>query len=195
MAGKTPPALSIAAALLFQGGIGVVGLIGVWLLAIPLKTAGLPVLQAIGWGMLGAGATYLTLLGFSSIPGLVPDDLKRQMQGLYRFARRYPGWVLVLLSVLAGVGEELLFRGAIQGGLERYTGPWLAIVIASMLFGLAHCISITYFLIATGLGVLLGVVYVISDSLALVMVWHAVYDMLALYCLLRYPHWFGLEPR
>jgi len=28
----------------------------------------------------------------------------------------------------------------------------------------------------------------------MVMVWHAVYDMLALYCLLNYPQWFGVKP-
>ena len=44
-----------------------------------------------------------------------------------------------------------------------------------------------------GLGLVLGAVYQLSGSLELVMVWHAVYDMLALYCLLTYPHWFGVN--
>lgn len=62
-----------------------------------------------------------------------------------------------------------------------------------MLFGLVHYVSFTYFLVATGLGLVLGTAYQLSGSLELVMVWHAVYDMLAIYCLLRYPHWFGVR--
>jgi hypothetical protein len=27
----------------------------------------------------------------------------------------------------------------------------------------------------------------------MVMLWHALYDVVALYCLLRFPHWFGID--
>jgi len=101
--------------------------------------------------------------------------------------------VLVLLSLLAGVGEELLFRGAIQGWLMAHTDPVTAVLGASVLFGLVHYVSFTYLLVATGLGLILGAAYALSESLALVMIWHAVYDMIALYCLLRFPRWFGVK--
>ena len=88
--------------------------------------------------------------------------------------------MLVALAVFAGVGEELLFRGAIQGWLAQHTHDAVAIVAASVLFGMVHYLSFTYFLLATGLGVVLGVAYALTDSLLLVMVWHGVYDMIAL---------------
>ncbi|WP_372966697.1 lysostaphin resistance A-like protein [Marinobacter sp.] len=185
--------ISTAAALLFQGGIGVVGLIGIWLFKIPLALTGLGAVAVLFYGALGALSTYLAILQLTKLSWLFPDNLDQQMQALYEFAAGYPWPVLLVLSVLAGVGEELLFRGAIQGWLLQYTGPWTAVIAASVLFGLAHYISFTYFVMATGLGVVLGVAYKLSDSLGMVMVWHSVYDMLALYFLLKYPHWFGVR--
>lgn len=82
-----------------------------------------------------------------------------------------------------------------QGWLTQSMGAVAAIAVASVLFGLVHYVSFTYFLVATGLGLLLGIAYALSDSLALVMIWHAIYDVIALFCLLRFPHWFGVKPR
>ncbi|MDO3722875.1 CPBP family intramembrane metalloprotease [Marinobacter sp. chi1] len=195
MAGNTRRGISPGAALLFQGGIGVAGLLAILLLDIPIQNDGLSWQASTLLGCLGALGTYLVLILLTRIPGLFPDDLEQQMRNLRDFALGLGVPVLIGLSVLAGVGEELLFRGAIQGGLVGLIGFYPAIVLASLLFGLAHYISFTYFLVATGLGLLLGAVYVVSGSLSLVMVWHAVYDVIALFCLLRFPHWFGLEPK
>ncbi|MFO8142547.1 MAG: CPBP family intramembrane glutamic endopeptidase [Marinobacter sp.] len=185
--------MSTNAALLFQGSIGVLGLLAIWLFDIPLLAGGFGLTEALLFGLLGAVATYLLLLFLSRMSWLFPDDLTSQMQGLYNFAASFRWPVLLALSVLAGVGEELLFRGAIQGWLLQYTGPWTAVLAASVLFGLVHYVSFTYFLVATGLGLVLGGAYQLSGSLELVMVWHAAYDLLALYCLLKYPHWFGVH--
>ncbi|MBY6194484.1 CPBP family intramembrane metalloprotease [Marinobacter hydrocarbonoclasticus] len=186
--------ISTTAALLFQGGIGLVGWIAIWLFDIPLMLNGLNLLEILLYGILGAGTTYLVLLLLTQLSWLFPDDLGSQMQALYRFAASYRWPVLLTLSLLAGVGEELLFRGAVQGWLMQHTGPWTALLAASVLFGLVHYVSFTYFLVATCLGLILGGAYLVWSSLPMVMVWHAVYDMLALYCLLNYPQWFGVKP-
>lgn len=195
MAKMGKSSLSGLAALGFQAGIGLVGLMAVWLFDIPLFWGGLGLVEILLFGFLGALATYFSILLVSRIPGLFPDDLDQQMRGLYNFARSYSGPVLVGLSVLAGVGEELLFRGAVQGWLLQHTGPWTAVIAASVLFGLVHYISFTYFLMATGLGLIMGTAYQLSGSLGLAMAWHALYDMVAIFCLLRFPHWFGVKPR
>lgn len=181
------------AALMFQGGIGVVGLLLILVAGISVQGFGAGVWPSVFYGALGALCTYGGLLLASQIPGLFPADLGRQMRGLYEFASGYSWPVLILLSVFAGVGEELLFRGAVQGWLAEHTGPITAVIAASLLFGLVHYVSFTYFVIATGLGLVLGMAYAITDSLLLVMVWHGVYDMVALFCLLRFPRWFGVN--
>ncbi|MEE2763680.1 MAG: CPBP family intramembrane glutamic endopeptidase [Pseudomonadota bacterium] len=185
--------LSSNAALLFQGGIGVLGLLAILVFGIPVQLASTGVWPSLVYGLVGAAATYGLLLLLTRVPRLFPENLEQQMQGLYNFASSYSPAVLVLLSVLAGVGEELLFRGAVQGWLVAHTGPVTALLAASVLFGLVHYVSFTYFLVATGLGLILGAAYLFSESLLLVMVWHAVYDMIALFCLLRFPRWFGVR--
>ncbi|MFV8571607.1 CPBP family intramembrane glutamic endopeptidase [Marinobacter sp. SBS5] len=193
MTERQDSSISTVAALLFQGGIGVVGAIALWLFEIPVLSGVFGVTEALVYGTLGAAATYLVLLQLTKLTWLFPDNLSEQMQALYEFAASYRWPVLLLLSLLAGVGEELLFRGAIQGWLLQHTGPWTAVIAASLLFGLVHYVSFTYFVMATGLGLVLGTAYQLSGSLTMVMVWHAVYDLLALYFLLNFPSWFGVR--
>ncbi|MGO1501898.1 MAG: lysostaphin resistance A-like protein [Marinobacter sp.] len=189
--------VSPVAALAFQGGIGVAGLLVILVAGIPVQLLGAGLIPSVFYGILGALCTYGVLLLLTQIPGLLPDNLDRQMRGLYSFASGYSWRVLFLLSVFAGVGEELLFRGAVQGWLAAHTDTTTALLVASVLFGLVHYVSFTYFIIATGLGLVLGLAYAITDSLLLAMVWHGVYDMIALFCLLRFPEWFGIrvEPK
>ncbi len=195
MARSSGSRLSASSALLFQGGIGGVGLVLVLLFSIPLHLDGLSWFQVLIWGCLGAAGTYGLLLLLALIPGLFPDSLERQMAELYEFTSGFSWPVLLALSALAGAGEELLFRGAVQGWVSGAAGVTTGVVVSAVLFGLVHWVSFTYFLVAAGLGVLFGSVYALTDSLLLVMVWHAVYDVIAIFCLLRFPHWFGLPPR
>jgi membrane protease YdiL (CAAX protease family) len=92
---------------------------------------------------------------------------------------------LALLSVSAGVGEEMLFRGVIQGFLGRLLGRWPGLVLASLLFGLLHPVSLGYVAVAALLGAYLGAVWLVSGNLLTVMVAHAVYDLVALGVLVR----------
>jgi len=187
------PQISPRAALLFQGGIGVVGLAAIVLFTIPVRNDGVSPGVATLWGLAGSVATYVVIMLLTRIPGLPRDSWEAQLKKLHRFACDYSWPVLIALSVLAGVGEELLFRGALQGWLVWHLSDGVAIVAAAVLFGLVHYLSFTYFVIATGLGLLLGTVYWLTDSLLLVMVWHGVYDMIALYSLRRFPHLFGVQ--
>ncbi len=68
---------------------------------------------------------------------------------------------LVLVSVASGVGEEVLFRGALQ--------PVLGIVLASLLFGVLHVGPDRRYLIwtlwAVGAGFLFGYLYIWTGGL------------------------------
>jgi membrane protease YdiL (CAAX protease family) len=59
------------------------------------------------------------------------------------------GWHDALLfGLLAGIPEEILFRGAMQ--------PALGWPLTSVLFGAVHALSLAYFVYATGAGAFLG---------------------------------------
>jgi membrane protease YdiL (CAAX protease family) len=92
------------------------------------------------------------------------------------------------ISVLAGVGEEMLFRGVLQPVFGRGLGTWPALFVTSALFGLLHPISAAYTVIAGLFGVYLGCLWLATENLLVVMVAHAVYDFLVLaYLVARAP--------
>lgn len=48
-------------------------------------------------------------------------------------------WVFACANLLnTCLAEELLFRGVLQGWLQRRLGPWPALLIAAVVFGVAH---------------------------------------------------------
>jgi uncharacterized protein len=104
------------------------------------------------------------------------------------FAKSY--WSeLAIVSLSAGVGEEMLFRGVFQASFTTWWGLAWGLVLASMLFGLLHPISLPYIVIATILGFYLGVVWVRSGNLLTVIVTHTLYDFAALGFLIRVQNW------
>lgn len=177
----------------FQSLIALVAVISFYLTGVEVYTSELSVAYAILLGMLGGVLTYFGLF-FLTLGGLSgSSSLRDQMRFLHSFACSYSWPTLVTLSILAGFGEELLFRGVVQGWLTERFGAVIALATAATLFGLVHFLSFAYFVIATFLGVVLGLAYFWSESLLLTMVWHGVYDLVALYCLRRYPHQFGVD--
>jgi uncharacterized protein len=92
---------------------------------------------------------------------------------------------IALISLSAGVGEEMLFRGVLQTSIGSSLGIGWGLVLASVLFGLFHPISPTYMIIATILSIYLGSVMIAQENLLTVMVIHALYDFAALGYLLR----------
>lgn len=92
---------------------------------------------------------------------------------------------IVLLSLLAGIGEEALFRGVIQAGLaERLPAP-AAVGIAALLFGMAHWLTPAYAVLAGFIGAYLGILFQVTDNLLVPIVTHALYDVVALSVLVR----------
>ncbi len=92
---------------------------------------------------------------------------------------------IALVSIAAGVGEEMLFRGFLQASFCAWLGtPW-GLTISSILFGLLDPISIIYVVIAGLIGFYLGAIWILNGHLLTVMVTHAVYDFAALGYLIR----------
>ena len=96
---------------------------------------------------------------------------------------------LAIIAALAGIGEEMLFRGVIQSAVaEGIGGPhgvWLGLLIASMLFGLLHPITPTYAILAGLIGLYLGGLWLLCGNLLAPIITHAFYDFVALAYLVR----------
>ncbi len=91
-----------------------------------------------------------------------------------------------IISIVAGIGEEMLFRGVIQTLLVGWSGMAAGLGVASLLFGLAHIITPTYAVLATLIGGYLGWIFWRGDNLLTPIVVHSVYDFAALVYLTRF---------
>jgi uncharacterized protein len=96
------------------------------------------------------------------------------------------------ISLLAGLGEEMLFRGVLQSAFSRWMGPLLALALASALFGLLHAVTLTYAIMAALMGAYLGWLWNQTGNLLVPAITHALYDFVVLLYLLRGP---GSEER
>jgi membrane protease YdiL (CAAX protease family) len=113
-------------------------------------------------------------------------ELRRQVEQLVGELFGDMGWPgLAVVSMAAGAGEEILFRGAIQPIAQGWFGATAGLVFASLLFGAAHAITRTYFLFATAVGLYLGWLALTFSELATPIAVHAVYDFVALIMLNR----------
>jgi membrane protease YdiL (CAAX protease family) len=167
------------------------------LATVPLSAEAMPShAAALGWGIAGTAP----LVGMLLVVEVVPlESLKRlgqfvEERVLPLFART-PVWQLAVISVAAGIGEELLFRGVLQAGVAHGiggpAGAVTGLVIASVAFGVAHWITRTYAVLATIVGAYLGWLFLATDNILAPIMAHALYDFVALMYLLK---WKRLAP-
>lgn len=175
--------LSLIAGELILAGIG----IGIaWLFL------GDPLPFTLGWGPLAFVHGIAAALPPMALVWLVWWDGGRRLPGLWthfdrmveRLApvlgpmlRGLGGWGILLVALAAGIGEEILFRGALQ--------PLLGLVLAGIIFGVLHALTPGYFVFATVFGLYLGWLYEVSGDLTVPILAHAVYDVFAFYLLRR----------
>jgi membrane protease YdiL (CAAX protease family) len=184
-ASKWPPRI-VVMAVLFEGGLGLLGLLAGLFMSVPPwrllqgrpidvvygLAATVPMLAAL-WAMRTARSGPLGRLN------AIVDELVAPLFGKCTLLQ------LALISIVAGFGEEVLFRGAAQPLLIGWLSTIPGLIIASVVFGLMHAITKTYALLATLVGMYLGWLTLATNGLIAPIVAHALYDFLALVYLTR----------
>jgi|GEM_PF-651431 len=183
-------------ALVFEGSLGVLALLLGWTLGFsPLRSLSLDAgwmhaARGAGWGLLGTLPLLPLLLVLERYPVGPLEPIRRFVEEVIvpLFQDVSPG-KLAGISLAAGVGEELLFRGLLQDGLASWIGPphgvWIGLAVASVLFGLAHCVTWGYAVLAALIGVYFGLLLLAANNLLAPLTAHAVYDFVALVYLTR----------
>ena len=89
--------------------------------------------------------------------------------------------LFILLAITAGLCEEFLFRGFVMAALYRAGAVnWLAVVVSSAMFGVAHLYQGRGGSVGTGiLGTIFALIRIACHSLLPVVVWHAALDVVA----------------
>jgi membrane protease YdiL (CAAX protease family) len=179
-----------AMAVIVEGGLALVALALAWLFGVSVRElipqTGSPLVAAIFRGVIVALAMLVVFFWMVHSSRAAVRELRQQVESL--IGQMFPAGSVAqfgLVALLAGVGEELLFRGVIQTLLSQWTTPVAGLLITSILFALAHALSKLYFFLALIIGLCFGwLVYQYNDLLA-PMVAHSLYDFVALVYLSR----------
>lgn len=135
--------------------------------------------------LLGIGALFTlpALLLHLASGREIEDMLRDSLQGIFgtETAKKRPFVVVaisILLSLSAGIGEEFLFRGALQPILASLTNNALAGVgISSFIFAALHAATPRYFLLALLLSAYLGLLQMRYTNLLLPIIIHTLFDI------------------
>jgi len=169
---------------LSHGLFGALLLGGIWLTDVPLPSLGVaddPLSTgplAVGVGLVvgvGLSLSNTVAAGLAEAFGADPGEELREMLAPDS-AREWLLLLGVVLPVIAGF-EELLFRGALVGGLAvgLDVSPWLLAGLSSAAFAAGHGAQGGLGVVVTGLlGFALAAVFVVTGSLLVVVVAHYV---------------------
>jgi membrane protease YdiL (CAAX protease family) len=179
-----------AMAVLVEGGLALVAVLLAWVFRVPLREQ-MPanseqLVYAIARGVLVTLPMLAVFLWLVHSSRASLRELREQVEWLIgeMFPSASPAQ-FALVALLAGVGEELLFRGVLQPVFGQWTTPVTGMIVASLLFGAAHALSKLYFLLATAIGLCFGWLTLQYNDLVAPMLAHSLYDFFALSYLTR----------
>jgi len=132
--------------------------------------------------LVGVPSAYLTGLGVAWAADLlfpVPEEVLEAF-GRMLMPEEMPWWqMLLFLSVLPGICEEVAFRGVLLYGLRRRLGPVALALAVGLIFGLFH-VDLFRIVPTAYLGVVLTASVLLSGSILPAVAWHALNNAMAL---------------
>ncbi|WP_227355950.1 CPBP family intramembrane glutamic endopeptidase [Haladaptatus salinisoli] len=184
---RSQPALLLGVSVVMLQGVTFGGVALAYLsykdLGLQFIRARIPSLRDIGLTIGGFGALLGALWSLSMVISAL--GLQSAQNAIVDVASRNPVVFLLLIPLsflLIGPGEELLYRGLIQGILREAFNPARAIVLASALFAVVHVFSLqgqgklVYLGVVFVLALILGGLYEYTDNLVVPALVHGGYN-------------------
>lgn len=166
----------------FESSLVLVALLTGWLLGIDPFRFLVFGWSALAWGIVGTLPLFVLFMmlyqarakSLRQIKEILAENLAPHLNACSRDQ-------LVVLAAIAGLSEELLFRGVLQPWLESMNGYVFGLIGSNLLFGLAHFVTPLYALLAGLIGIYLGLFMDIDEqrNLLIPMLIHGLYDYLA----------------
>ncbi len=144
--------------------------------------------NAVLYGLSGTLPLFIIYLAMEQMPiDAVQKIRKILLETLGPSMHKYNWADLLVLAAIAGISEEILFRGVIQPWIENSWGITAGLIASSILFGLVHAVTPLYAVLATGVGIYLGLCldYDTERNLLIPIIIHATYDFLAFLVIMR----------
>ncbi|CAG7855978.1 hypothetical protein MCAMS1_00307 [biofilm metagenome] len=175
-------------ACLFEASLIVVAIALAWFVDInPFATLHLTN-SAILYGIIGTIPLFMLFLALELINTDSVVAIRRfLLETLGPALHRYDWSDLFVLAAIAGISEEVLFRGVIQPWMESFWGVAGGLIGSNIVFGLVHAITPLYLVLATVVGIYLGLAldYGGERNLLTPIIIHWLYDFLAFMALMR----------
>jgi membrane protease YdiL (CAAX protease family) len=139
--------------------------------------------RLLAWGMVGAVVIALVFWFVRHRVRGEPAALGRVFHKLRHLERMLPHTAadkrqFHLVSLSAGICEELLYRGYLLWYLSRWLDVIPAVAVSSVIFGVGHAYQGAKGILQTGLvGVVMALIYLSSGSLWPAIAVHAIIDM------------------
>ena len=133
------------------------------------------IITAIGLAVLYAQWRVVSMMDEKGL-----DGLRAQAAGFADLAPRTDreGAQFRLLSVTAGVCEEIWYRGYLIWYLAAFVGEWPAVFLGALIFGVGHLYQGPAGVIkAGGNGLVMGILYLGTGSLLFPVILHAAVDL------------------
>jgi membrane protease YdiL (CAAX protease family) len=144
--------------------------------------------NAVIYGLLGTVPLFLIFLAMEHMTNSSVQKVRQVLLETLGSSLHQYNWAdLFILATIAGVSEELLFRGVIQPWMENSWGMTVGLIASNIVFGLVHAITPLYAVLATCVGIYLGLFldYGGERNLLTPMVIHGTYDFLAFLSIMK----------
>lgn len=143
---------------------------------------------AIFYGIIGTLPLFLMFLWLQQMTADSVVSIKRLLLETLAPGLARCDWAdLFVLATIAGVSEEVLFRGVLQPWLEQGWGMEAGLIASNIIFGLVHAITPLYTVLATLVGIYLGLAldYGGERNLLTPIIIHGLYDFLAFIAIMK----------
>jgi membrane protease YdiL (CAAX protease family) len=172
----------------FEGSLIVVAIVLGWVADIDPFANIIFSETAVFYGIIGTIPLFIFFVVLYQIEVDAFQQVKRTLlETLAPSMHRYHWTDLFVLGAIAGITEEILFRGVVQPWMESSWGMTSGLIASSIIFGLVHAVTPLYALLATLVGIYLGLAmdYGGERNLLTPIIIHGLYDFLAFLVIVR----------
>lgn len=143
---------------------------------------------AVFYGLIGTLPLFILFQAMQYLPYPEIQKIRRLLMETLGPSLKHCNWAdLMVLAGIAGIAEEILFRGVLQPWLENHWGLNAGLLLSNLVFGAVHAVTPLYFIVATLVGIYLGLSldYGGERNLLVPIIIHGLYDFLAFLVIMR----------
>jgi len=137
--------------------------------------------KAFLWGLLSAIIIFVLIFAIEIVFIAIGHN-SQDLSNIPDIQKLFSWPVLFFLVAFQPIGEEFFFRGFLLEKIEKFGGSWLAIIITSILFGIAHMSYGKIFpvLMPIIMGIVLGYIVIKTKNLYSSIIAHIIFNVTSL---------------